>query len=151
MTGIPDRHAIALVQHRDDPQVEFLVQGRVGAAGMQEHQISLPKHFHGVVDLFQGAHAGGEQDRAPFGARVAQQVVIGQGGRSDLVAGHVELVDEINRPSSQQEANQAILFSLAVAIDLADIASRPNSRPYLRSPLVVPKGLSRGRASSSAE
>ena len=87
VAGVAHRHAVALAQRRDRPQVQLLVVRGVGAAGVQQDQVFRAQHFHGVVDLLDGAHAGGEDDRLALGARVAQQGVVGQRGRGDLVAG----------------------------------------------------------------
>src|ERR1051326_5136433 len=52
--------------------------------------------------------------------------------------------------SSQQEANHGILTARQYA-SISSYSSRPNSSARFRSPLVVPKGDSRGLANSSAE
>ena len=99
VAGIAHRHAVALAQRGDGLQVQFLIMGGIDAAGVQQDQILLAQHFHGMIDLFEGAHAGGENDRLAFGPRVAQQVVVGERGGGDLVTRRIELVDEIDRAS----------------------------------------------------
>ena len=51
-------------------------------------------------------------------------------------------------PSSHGEANQHILIDLQKA-SIFSYSSCSNSNPYFRSPLVGPKGFSRGLANSS--
>ena len=54
---------------------------------MQQDQVFFAEHLDRVVDLGVGAHAGGENDRLAGCADVAEQVVVGQRSRGDLVAG----------------------------------------------------------------
>jgi hypothetical protein len=50
-----------------------------------------------MVDLLVGAHAGGGDDGLAGLADVAQQVVVGERGRGDLVDRRIELLHEVDR------------------------------------------------------
>ena len=90
------RNAELLLEHGDDPQVQFLIVGRIGAAGVQEDQVVLADQAHGVVDLIEIAHARRDDYRPALGTDVLQEAVIRQVGSSDLVEGNVKLLDEID-------------------------------------------------------
>ena len=82
-------------------------------------------------------------------AGVAEEVVIGERRGRDLEARHVELVDEVDRLLVPAGSEPRDLHRFAVGIDLR-VIFLTEFRARFRSPLVVPKGLSRGLASSSA-
>ena len=52
--------------------------------------------LHRDHHLLQSSHAGREDDRLPLGTGVPQKVVVGQGGRRNLVARDTDTVDQIN-------------------------------------------------------
>ena len=116
---IADRHAIALAQRRDGPKIQFLIVGRIGAAGVQQDQIlrcpALPRHGRSASSVLMPVE---RMIGLPLGAGVAQQVVVGEGGRGNLVAGHIELVDEIDRSFVPAGGEPWHLDFAAVAIDL---------------------------------
>ena len=63
---VADGHAVALAQLADGLQIQLVVVRRIGAGRVQDDQILLAEHVHGVIDLLQRAHAGGEDDGAPL-------------------------------------------------------------------------------------
>ena len=64
---------------------------------MAEHDVVAAQHLDRVPDLPHRRHAGGQDDGAAGGPQLAQQLVVGQGGRGDLVRRHVELLEEVDR------------------------------------------------------
>ena len=72
-----------------------------------------------MIDLFDGAHTGGKDDRLALGAGVAQQMVVGERRRRDLVAGRIELVDEVDRFLVPAGGEPRHLDFAAVAVDQA--------------------------------
>src|SRR2546427_13308821 len=76
MTGISNRYVVTLTKRRDRPEVQFRELGRIGAATMQENEIVLPEHLHGMVDLVERAHSCRKHDRLALRAGVAQEFVV---------------------------------------------------------------------------
>ena len=55
------------------------------------------EHIHGMVDLLDKVlYPGGEQDRFSFRPGMAEQCIICQRSRGDLVTGNRKLLDEIH-------------------------------------------------------
>ena len=65
---------------------------------MKENEVHRTEDVHGMIDLFERAHAGREHDRAACVAHASKKFVVGQRGRGDLVAGWTELIHEVHRP-----------------------------------------------------
>ena len=108
---VSHRNAELLPEHGDDPQVQFLVIGRIGAAGVQQDQVLLADQPHGMVDLVEVAHARGDDHRPALRADVLQQAVVREAGRGDLVEGDVELLDEIDGRLIPAGSSHRIRFS----------------------------------------
>src|SRR5512133_3018726 len=98
MSRIPDGNAVSLDHLRDEAQVELIIVGRIRAAGMKQGKILPANDLDSVVYLLPRAHPGGHDDgpASGFPPRVAQELIIGHGGRADLEAGNLELIDEIH-------------------------------------------------------
>ena len=65
---------------------------------MQQNEIMGPNDLDRVIDFLELAHSRGEDDGLPESAVVAQEVIIGQRCRRDLVARRSELLQEVNGP-----------------------------------------------------
>ena len=115
---VADRNAIALAHQRNRAEVQLLVVGRIGAAGVQQDQVVGAEHVDRVIDLLERAHARGEDDRLAGGSGVTQQVVVGQRGRRDLVARRREAVDEVDRLLVPARREPRDLAGAAVRVDL---------------------------------
>ena len=131
VAAVADRDVRVLVlQGVDHPQVELLGLGRVGRRGVAEQDVVAAQDLDGVPDLLGGGHARREDDGAAGGAHGAQQLVVGQRGGGDLVAGHVELLQEgdgLDVPRGGEPGDAALLAVLvdgavAVLVELHAVA-----------------------------
>ena len=116
---------------------------RIDAASVQQDEVLRAEHFHGVIDLFHGAHAGGENDRPAFAARVAQQAVVGERSRCNLEAGDVELIDEIHRLLVPAGGEPGHLDFAAIAVDQAVLVV-PELQPALEIAVGGAEGILAG-------
>jgi hypothetical protein len=85
---------------------------------VHDNQVVRAKHFNGVIDLFYGTHAGGQDDRPSGFAVMTQKVIVRERSRSDLVAGRLELLDKIYRPFIPARGEPHDLVCPAMFIDL---------------------------------
>ncbi len=75
-----DLAAEEVAQVRDGSEVAVLRSGRVGAGAFEQHDVvaaSLAQGAHGLVELGQGGHAGGDDDRLAGGGDLADQGSVG--------------------------------------------------------------------------
>src|SRR5690606_24031249 len=92
---------------------------RVGGGGVAEQDVVRAQDLDRVADLLRGGHAGGEDDRAAGGPQGAQQPVVGEGGRGDLVGGDVELLQEGDGLGVPRGGEPVDVLGRAVVVDPA--------------------------------
>ena len=85
---------------------------------MHQDQIFLPEHFHGAIDLLDGAHPSRKNDWLSGRARIPQQIVVRQRCRSDLVARRIELFNEVYGILIPAGSEPRKVHSLAVDVQL---------------------------------
>ncbi len=94
-----DLAAEELAQVGDGSQVAVLRAGRVGAGAFEQHDVvaaAVAQGPHGFVELGEGGHAGGDDDRLAGSGDLADQGEIGVLEGGDLVARRVERFEELD-------------------------------------------------------
>ena len=88
VAGVADQALTNLSQAVHVRQVDVLEGCRVCGLALQQSVgcASVTQQSHGLADLFLTAHTGGNQHGQAAGSHVAQQLVVGQVGRSNLHA-----------------------------------------------------------------
>ena len=96
VAGVADGNSVAGDHAGDGAQIELLVLRRVGRGGVHEDKIFLAEDVDRVVDLGVGAHTGGSNDGLAGLTDVLKEVVVGEGGRCDLVDRGIEVLHEVD-------------------------------------------------------
>jgi len=83
---------------------------------VEEDQVLFAENSDGVIDLSEGAHAGGEDDGLTFGAGVAEEAVIGERSGGNFEAGEIEFSQVIEScfVSGGDEPGHFDLFTVSV-------------------------------------
>ncbi len=88
-----------VAQVGDGAQVAVLRAGRIGAGALEQHDVLAAagaQGAHGLVQLGQGGHAGGDDHRLAGGGDLADQRQVGVLEGGDLIAGGPQVFEKVD-------------------------------------------------------